>query len=146
MKKVIFTLPFIFCVSYLFAQNASIEQEIRRLEQSEVQAILDKDTVTLAKLWDRTYVVNSPNNTIVLPGKTVVDRPVLKNSRTSFTREIEEVFIRGNVVFSMGNETVTMGDQTQIVKRRFTNIWMKIEDKWKLVARHANIICSENKK
>ena len=127
------------------AQNPDTEAEIRVLEQIEVQAILKKDTVTLLKLWDKDYVVNSPNNVIVFAGKTAIDRPVLKHPRTSFTRDIEQIIIRGNTVFSMGSETVSpAGDQDQsrqMLKRRFTNIWMKQDGVWKLVARHANVIC-----
>jgi ketosteroid isomerase-like protein len=29
----------------------------------------------------------------------------------------------------------------QTVKRRYTNIWMKQSAGWKLVARHANVVC-----
>jgi ketosteroid isomerase-like protein len=32
----------------------------------------------------------------------------------------------------------------QTVKRRYTNIWMKKDGNWKLVARHANVICAQN--
>lgn len=145
MKILTITLSIIFYSGRLVAQNPDTEAEIRGLEQIEVQAILQKDTVTLLKLWDKDYVVNSPNNVIVFAGKTAVDRPVLKNPRTSFTRDIEQIIIRGNTVFSMGSETVSpAGDQDQarqILKRRFTNIWMNQDGVWKLVARHANVIC-----
>jgi ketosteroid isomerase-like protein len=145
MKKMLVTSAFIFYVCCVFAQNERIEAEIRNLEQLEVEAILKKDTVTLLKLWDKAYVVNAPDNKINFAGKTTVDRPVLKRARTSFTRDIEHVIIRGNTVFCMGSETVVpTGDQgaaQQTVKRRYTNIWMKQEGTWKLVARHANVIC-----
>lgn len=146
MKKLmIITISFFIYGSYLGAQDQNIEAEIRRLEKMEVQAILNKDTITLAKLWDKNYIVNSPDNVVVLPGKTAVDRPVLKRSRTSFIREIEHIIIRGNTAITMGNETVVpTGDQPntgQTIKRRYTNIWMKNDGEWKLVARHANVIC-----
>lgn len=146
MKKLILiTISFIVFGSKLSAQDQNTEAEIRRLEQMEVQAILSKDTLVLSKLWDKNYIVNSPDNVIVLPGKTVVDRPVLKKSRTAFTREVELIIIRENTAFSMGNETlIPSGDQPltgQMVKRRYTNIWMKYDGEWRLVARHANVIC-----
>jgi len=145
MKRFIIILLIVFFANHSGARSQNIEAEIRQLEQMEVQAILKKDTAMLTKLWDKNYVVNSPDNVIVLPGKTAVDRPVLKRSRIFFSREVERIIVRGNTVFSMGNETVVPeGDQTQsgqTVKRRYTNIWMKQEGQWKLVARHANIIC-----
>lgn len=145
MKKLVFTLSCLVCVSQMFAQEQDTESEIRKLEQMEVQAILNKDSVTLLKLWDKDYVVNAPDNKINFAGETTLDRPVLRSSRRSFTRDVEQVIIRGNTVFSMGSETVVPTENQpnahQPVKRRYTNIWMKQDGSWKLVARHANVIC-----
>lgn len=146
MKKTITTF-FLFFYGYcLCAQDLNIENEIRSLEQTEVQAVLNKDTATLKKLWDKDYIVNNPGNMIVLAKPNPVDRPVLQNQRVSFTREVEKILINGDIAISMGNETVIpAGDAPnagQIVKRRYTNIWMKKDGQWKLVARHANKLCS----
>jgi ketosteroid isomerase-like protein len=146
MKKIILSLTLILYACYLSAQDQATEAEIRKLEQMEVQAILTKDTITLLKVWDKNYVVNAPDNKINFPGKNTLDRPVLRRSRTSFTRNVEEVIIRGNTVLAMGSETVvpTTEGQSQPqseIKRRYTNIWMKMDGSWKLVARHANVIC-----
>jgi ketosteroid isomerase-like protein len=139
MKNLILTVFIALCVLPLFAQN--IEEEIRKLEQEEVLAVLQKDTVMLLKLWDKDYVVNAPDNKINFAGKTTLDRPVLTRSRVSFTREVEHVIVRGNTVFSMGSETLAVTQGQPVVKRRYTNIWMKQNDVWKLMARHANVIC-----
>ena len=148
MRKLIITLPFVFCSCFLYAQNKDIEQEIRKLEQAEVQAVVAKDTVTLKKLWDKNYIVNNPDNKIILANANPLDRPVLKAQKISFTREVEYIAIRGDVALSMGNETVLPGGDVpaagQTVKRRYTNIWMKVEGEWKLIARHANVICPKN--
>jgi hypothetical protein len=122
----------------------AVEAEIRRLEQMEVEAVLTRDTATLEKLWDTQYVVNNPDNQIVLAKPDPVDRPVLQKPRTSFTREVEHITVRGDIVISMGSETVVpAGDlprSGETVKRRYTNIWMKVDGVWKLIARHANEI------
>lgn len=133
----------ILVVSEQDAQDKNaIESEIRRLEQMEVEAVLKKDTTTLLKLWDKDYVVNAPDNKINFAGKTTLDRPVLRRARALFNREIEQIIIRGNIVFSMGSETVdNPTNPHQIIKRRYTNIWMHQDGSWKLVARHANVIC-----
>ncbi len=147
MKKIIFVLAFLCYAQSIYAQDEIIKNEIRTLEQTEVKAILEKDSAMLLKLWDKDYVVNAPDNKVVFPGKTPLDRPVLKKSRTSFTREVEQVIVKGDVVFSMGNETVVfLGEDNspqQTIKRRYTNVWMKEKGLWKLVARHANVICEK---
>ena len=145
MKKFIITGCLFFYGYYLCAQDQDIETTIRGLEQTEVQAVLNKDTVALKKLWDKNYIVNNPENKIVLAKPNPVDRPVLQKARTSFTREVEKILINADIAISMGSETVTpSGDVPkpgQTIKRRYTNIWMKKDGSWKLVARHANEIC-----
>ena len=128
----------------MFAQNENIEAEIKNLEQTEVKALQDKDTNTIKKLWDKDYIVNNPENKIVLAKPNPLDRPVMQKIRVSFTREVENVLVTGDIAISMGNETVVPADGSthgQTIRRRYTNIWMKKDGSWKLVARHANIIC-----
>jgi hypothetical protein len=145
MKKIIVTCCLFFCGYYLSAQNQTSEAEIRNLEQTEVQAVIKKDTTTLKKLWDKDYVVNNPDNKIILAKSNPLDRPVLQKARTSFTREVENILINDNIAISMGSETVVpIGNDLksgQTINRRYTNIWMKKEGTWKLIARHANVIC-----
>lgn len=133
------------CVPWVSEEQEATESEIRKLEQMEVEAILKKDTITLLKLWDKDFVVNAPDNKINFAGKTTLERPVLRRSRTSFTRDIEQIVIRGNTIFSMGRETVVSNENPsgiqQTIERRYTNIWMKQDGSWKLVAWHANLIC-----
>ena len=113
-----------------------------------MQAVLQKDSAMLLKLWDAKFTVNAPNNTINFGGKTTLDRPVLRQPRASFTREVEYVTIKEMFAFSMGSETVITNDSQnkpgQPIKRRFTNIWEKQPGGWKLVGRHANVICTSN--
>ena len=149
MLKQSLTFFIFFCTCYLPIRAQDIETTIRALETREVQAILSKDSVTLLKLWDKNYTVNSPYNNIYAGGSSTLDRPVLKRSRTSFTREIEKIIIRDSIVICMGNETVIPAEPNphpgNIVKRRYTNIWMKQGIEWILIARHANVICEPGK-
>jgi len=148
MKKIAIVLLFLFSFCYAFAQNSQIEDEIKELEQMEVKAVLENDTITLKKLWDKEYVVNNPDNKVVLAKPNSVFRPVLNKPRISFTRVVEHITIKGNIVFSMGHETIIPGGNLpksgQTVQRRYTHVWMKADGTWKLVARHANEICLTN--
>ena len=145
MKAVILTLCFGLGVICLHSQDQKIETEIRRLDQLEVKAVLEKDTAVLLELWDKDFVVNAPDNVVNFAGKSTLDRPVLTRNRQVFTRDVEHVIVRGNSAFSMGSETVQAAvDQTnagKLIKRRYTNIWMYKDGQWKLMARHANVIC-----
>jgi hypothetical protein len=126
------------------AQPPGAEAEIRRLEQLEVRAVLARDTATLRTLWDRAYVVNNPDNQIVRAKADPVDRPVMQRPRIAMTRTTELVTFRGDFAIAMGVETVVPGGNLPMagrtVVRRYTNIWMKLPDGWKLVARPANVV------
>ncbi len=147
MKNACCWVALLFCVNTINAQNQNQESEIRNLEQREVKAVLEKDSAMLLQLWDKDFVVNSPDNVIVFPGQSTLDRPVLRRSRTTFERNTEQVIFRSDMAFAMGNETVvtpaTQSQTGQTVKRRYTNIWQKANNSWKLVARHANVICQQ---
>lgn len=146
MKIAIITLAFMFQFFSGYSQESSAEAEIRKLEEQERQAVLKRDTAALRKIWDKHFIVNAPNNKVVIAAENPVDRPVVAQiSYSSFTREIEQILVRGDVVFCMGNEIVVPASDRpkagQEIKRRYTNVWMKQDGAWTLVARHASVIC-----
>ena len=69
---------------------------------------------------------------------------------TRFERNIEKVLRHDSVVIVMGNELVvpktapkgSSHDTDQLIKRRFTDVWMRMEGQWLMIARHASNICS----
>lgn len=122
------------------------EQVIRKLDMSEVDAVLRRDFAALEKLWGQDFTVNAPNNQVV-KGRAEVLKLFHAGFATysSFVREIESLQTYENTVIVMGLETVKPIGQAplagQTVRRRFTNIWTKRNGDWVLTARHASIIC-----
>ncbi len=146
MKKILIFCCFLLLSGLSHAQQVTVDF-IKSLEEKEKQAALTKDTTTLLGLWSKDFTVNAPSNRVVPPGKTTLDRPVITiQNYYSFERNVEHVLIKGSVAFSMGNETVVEkavnGGPGKTLKRRFTNIWMKENNEWKLTARHANLLCN----
>jgi ketosteroid isomerase-like protein len=145
MKKFVVVLICFFQLQQLFAQEASAEADIRKLEEQERQAVLKKDTAMLRKIWDKHFLVNAPTNRIVITDDAVARPVITQLSYASFTREIEQILVRGDVVFSMGSEIVVPAEGSpnagKEIKRRYTNVWMKQSGVWTLVARHASVIC-----
>ena len=125
--------------------NNALEQEIRTLEQAQVDALLRNDIAAMKRNWATDFVVNNPRNEVVEASKG----RIASGSRTysSFIREVEKVLIHGNTVIVMGQEIVvpsgTAPDAGKTIIRRFTNIWMKRDDKWLLTARQATVICPD---
>ena len=147
MKKSLITLLLLTNVLLLQAQNASIEAEIRKLEEREYTAILKGDAVSLQTIWSADFTVNAPTNQVNVGSATVINlikAGAIKYS--TFKREIEKIIVQGDIVISMGNEVVVPVGKNpkagQTIKRRYTNIWRKQNGSWKMVARHANEICN----
>jgi ketosteroid isomerase-like protein len=63
---------------------------------------------------------------------------------SSYKFEVEHILIKNDLVITMGNETVVpaMGNPSggQTLKRRYTHVWHKEINNWKLIARHANVV------
>ena len=124
-------------------QKAKIEQEIRRLDLAHADAVLRGDLEALDKIWTEDFKVNNPFNQIDRADR--IRRGAMTYS--SFIREPETVLVHGNTVIVMGRETVVpkgnSPDSGKTINRRYTNIWMKRSGKWRLVARHASVVCQK---
>jgi ketosteroid isomerase-like protein len=145
MKKPFIFLVMLMIVVYTYAQSkdAEIESAIRELEKKEHTAMLRQDAVALQQIWASDFMVNAPFNRIIMGSQEVID--LVKKGAinySSFTRNIEQVMVKGNIVITMGSEEVVpkgnSPDAGKTIKRRYTNIWIKHNDTWRLTARHAN--------
>ena len=125
--------------------NNALEQEIRALEQVQVDALLRNDIAAMKRNWATDYVVNNPRNEVVEASKG----RIASGTRTyaSFIREVERVLIHGNTIIVMGQEIVVPSgaapDAGKTIIRRFTNIWMNRDGKWLLTARQSTVICPD---
>jgi ketosteroid isomerase-like protein len=147
MRTAFFILALSLLWNALNAQDHNTEQMIRALEQKERQATLEKDTATLRNLWSEDLTVNSPFNRVVRGGRNTLDRPVITQlNYASFERTIEDVLIKSDLAVSMGREVVVEkgsdNREGRTLNRRYTNIWQNQNGQWKLVARHANLVCA----
>lgn len=127
-----------------YAQDNTIENEIRKLDKAEAEAVLKHDTLTLETLWADGFTVNTPYN--VINSRKRGDRVNLHYNR--FDRNTEKLLVyNDSLALTMGSETInrkapmTMAGQT--LTRRYTHVWMRRNGRWQLAARHANFICAE---
>jgi len=136
----------VFFANYSLAQHPD-ESTIRKLEDQERSAIFRGDTVMLAQLMSRKIIVQNPENAIV-NYRQIIDRVKAgKINYSSFERNIENISFIENISVVMGMETLVPQGASQnagkTIKRRFTNVWMKENNAWKLTARQATIISIE---
>jgi ketosteroid isomerase-like protein len=136
----------------LRAQGTSAEQIVRAQDDRERAAALNRDVPALEALWSDQLTVNAPNNQVVVGRQRNLEvfvRSGIINFST-FDRTVEFVRIDGDFAAVMGLEVVVPRTDApsaglvagQTVRRRFTNIWKKEGDTWRLYWRHANVIPS----
>ena len=139
-------------VSVLMAQATSAvspndrkaEEEVRQLNDKEVEAFLHKDAEAMAHLWSDDLVVTNPLNKFVNKKAVLgmVESGVLVI--TSYTRQIEYTRVYGDMVIVAGSEVVVWGGKMPNAGKtehlRFTGIWMRQGGRWQEIARHANIV------
>ena len=126
----------------------SDEEIVRSLDDQERLAALHRDIPALERLWSEEFVVNAPNNEVVLGRGAVLDTFVRAGiiNFSSFERQIEYVRVDGAFVILMGLETIQPVSSSpsaglvagQVIARRFTNIWKNESSTWRLAIRHAN--------
>lgn len=142
-KLVLLFCFFVSFSNYGFAQQSE-ESVIRDLEELEKDAILKSDTNTLHQIMSPNIVVHNPENTIVGFRQIIFRIKEGKINYKSFDREIEKVTFFNNTAVVMGKEIIIPQGATvnagKTVTRRFTNVWIKENNIWKLSARQATII------
>lgn len=135
MKHLVFLLCLL--IPVLGRSQSKKELEIRQLEKHWAELLDTSDTVSLAKVWSKDYVVNNPAGKIIT-GKDIFG--FIRNGQTfpAYERIIDSISFSGDIAIVMGKEVSKPQKETmRQIERRFTNIWIKENKKWKLVARQA---------
>ena len=143
MKSInFFLISFIFLTPITFGQSND-EKEIRRLEKYWTELLDNGDTATLLQIWSKDYVVNNPNGEIVTPEKIV---SLMKSGHKfpKVVRFIEKITFNQNIAIVMGEELQQPANMTtnqdEWIPRRFTNVWIRSENGWQLIARQSSEI------
>ncbi|HSE25052.1 MAG TPA: nuclear transport factor 2 family protein [Pyrinomonadaceae bacterium] len=123
-------------------QRQSIQETVRKLDLAHAEAVLRGDMAAIDRLWTEDFRVNNPFNEIDNAARIRDGRVTY----SSFVRVPEEILVHGDTVIVMGRETVVPKGNSpgagKTINRRYTNIWMKRSGRWRLIARHASIVCS----
>lgn len=152
MKTHFYLALFLLCSCPLFAQNqfenATLKEEIRKLDLAHARAIFEGDAAMLDRLLDDDVTVNHPTNRIVKEKKELLE--LIKKGiirYTAFERTPETFLFYKDMVIVMGSEMVTPAEgapnANKQLQRRYTNVWLKRNGEWKLNARHANNVCTQ---
>jgi hypothetical protein len=154
MKHIFFSLKVLVLVllqatiAHSQSSPGNDEVEIRRLEAEQVEYLMKGKVAEMKKKWAANHTVNNPFNVVQDAATGPIQSGILTYSK--FERNIEKVLLHDSVIIVMGDELVvpktgpkgSSHDTNQPIKRRFTNVWMRKDGKWLMIARHASNICS----
>ena len=127
--------------------KSSAEEEIRQMEQLQVQGILKQDSTIIRKILANDLIVNAPTNTVVDLNMAMDALKQGYINYSSYEQKIDEIKIIENIGIVMGLEIVIptglTGNVGNTEKRRFTDIWMYKNKQWQMIARQATNIFME---
>lgn len=114
--------------------------EIAAVEEEANEAFLNKDFDRLDRLFSDELLVNSPIN--VINDKKQLLRLLRTGVVGHVSTTVQHELIRrdGDLVVVMGSDEVKNSADEPTLQRRFTNIWRREGDRWRLYIRHANVI------
>ena len=119
------------------------EAIIEELDSEEAAAFLRGDAERLRHLWSPDLVVNAPHNRLMADREAMLAAVASGRLRhAELHRTVEAVRLHGDIAISMGSETVR-DEQGPLAgdphRRRYTNIWRRDGDGWRIIARHAHV-------
>ena len=141
MKKILLIILFLTIYHSANSQTnynqdeQTIIAQIKILEAAQTKAIMESDTITLAKIWAEDFHVNNPSNMIVNRSQVFqrIKSTFIKYS--TYIQEPEYYGVFGDVVVVMGKETVVpIGDnpdKDKTITRRYTDVYKNINGEWK---------------
>ena len=116
------------------------QAEILAVEERANAAFLNRDLAQLEQLFSDELLVNSPINRVNDKKKLLELLGSGAIGHVSSTIRHELIRRDGDLVVVMGSDAVQDSPSAPVLQRRFTNIWRKEGDRWRLYIRHANVI------
>ncbi len=124
------------------------EASLRAADAEQMRIIVQADARAQQAFMHPNYIINGPSNR-VLRKEVLVDMLAHgKMGSDFFERVIEGLAITGNVGIVMGREVVDptptseLGQRygDKVLNRRFTNVFLFEDGKWRFLARQATIV------
>lgn len=117
------------------------EENLRRLDDQIRVAMINGDVDILNSLMADDFVGTNPFNRVVNREHVLEMVRAGRLRHSQFERVIDEVRLWGDTAVVIGHETVTdKGGPAR--ERRYTDVWRRQDQQWRLTVRHANFIAA----
>ncbi len=124
------------------------EANLRAADAEQMRIIIEGDAAAQRAFMHPNYIINAPANVVRRKADVVaiLERGGAASER--FERVIEGVALTGNVGIVAGHETVKPTPTSNLGKtypgqtltRRFTNVFLWEDGKWRFLARQATVV------
>ena len=120
------------------AQQQSVEEAIRRLDNERIQAQIHADAVALDRIYADDFIGVGPSGRVRTKTQVISDFTSGDLKFQSITTDEVQVRVYENTAVETGLSTMVGEDKGQTVPRdtRFTRVWVKQQGRWRLVANH----------
>lgn len=124
------------------------DASLRAADAEEVRIIAAGDTKAMREFLHPNYIVNSPANRVLRKDALIKLLAAGTIANDGLERRVEDTAITDNVGIVMGNETIKPKPESELgrlygaktLERRFTNVFLFENGKWRLLARQSTVI------
>jgi hypothetical protein len=143
-----FALAAIVFAAPAVAQNKPDENSLLQADAMQMRIIVEEDVKAQQEFMHPNYIINAPANRVMRKEQVVAMLAQGQMASDSFERTIEATSVTGDVGIVMGYETVTPSANSQLgrqfganaLARRFTNVFLWEDGKWRFLARQATVV------
>ena len=116
----------------------NVIEEIRKVDGERIQAQINADAVALDRIYADDFIGIGPSGTRRTKKDVLADFTSGSLKFQSITTDDVEIRVYGNAAVETGLSTMKGQDAGKVVpgKNRFTRVWIKQSDRWRLVANH----------
>ena len=142
MKSALFITVLVLAVAATaVAQNESVEETIRKLDNERIQAQIHADAVALDRIYADDFIGVGPSGTVRTKPQVIADFTSGDLKFQSITTDEVKVRVYENTAVETGLSTMVGQDKGKAVPRgtRFTRVWVKQQGSWRLVANHYSL-------
>ncbi len=142
MKSAFFITVLVLAVAATgVAQNESVEETIRKLDNERIQAQIHADAVALDRIYADDFIGVGPSGTVRTKPQVISDFTSGELKFQSITTDEVKVRVYENSAVETGVSTMLGQDKDKAVPRetRFTRVWVKQKGRWRLVANHYSL-------
>ena len=124
------------------------ESSLRAADAEQMRIIVQQDATAQQQFMHPNYIINAPANRVLRKSQVVSMLAHGGMASERFERVIEGTAVTGNVGIVMGREIVKPAAGSELGKmhpaktlqRRFTNVFLFENGKWRFLARQATIV------